>query len=180
MNLIHIVAHDQNRLIGVDNKIPWRLKDDLKRFKKLTMGCPMIMGRKTFDSLPGILPGRLHVVLTRKDVFNYNNEDFTINDSGITIIEPDKLCVFKNAEDVLAYFSQEPTVFVIGGGQIYKLFFKSLTHAYVTEVARKIPLKKGQALALCPDYSNLKASESSLVFDGEGFLSHKYIDYEKE
>ncbi|UVO55356.1 dihydrofolate reductase [Sphingomonas sp. SUN039] len=60
-----IVARAENGVIGRDGKLPWHLPADLKRFKALTMGKPMIMGRKTFESLPGLLPGRRHIVLTR-------------------------------------------------------------------------------------------------------------------
>lgn len=64
MSLSIIVAKASNNAIGKDNALLWHLSDDLKRFKKLTMGHPIIMGRKTFESLPGVLPGRVHYVLT--------------------------------------------------------------------------------------------------------------------
>jgi len=60
-----IVARAQNGIIGRDGKLPWHLPADLKRFKALTMGTAMLMGRRTFESLPGLLPGRRHIVLTR-------------------------------------------------------------------------------------------------------------------
>src|SRR5438309_11869253 len=60
-----IVARAQNAVIGRDGKLPWHIPADLKRFKALTMGSAMVMGRKTFESLPGLLPGRRHIVLTR-------------------------------------------------------------------------------------------------------------------
>ncbi len=60
-----IAAMASNRAIGIDNKLPWRLPADLQHFKSLTMGKPMIMGRKTWESLPGLLPGRPHIVITR-------------------------------------------------------------------------------------------------------------------
>ena len=59
------VARADNGVIGRDGALPWHLPDDLKRFKAMTMGKPMVMGRKTFESLPGLLPGRRHIVLTR-------------------------------------------------------------------------------------------------------------------
>ena len=62
-----IVARADNGVIGRDGKLPWHLPADLKRFKALTMNKPMIMGRKTFESLPGLLPGRRHIVMTRGD-----------------------------------------------------------------------------------------------------------------
>ena len=60
-----VVARAQNGVIGRDGKLPWHIPADLKRFKALTMGSAMVMGRKTFESLPGLLPGRRHIVLTR-------------------------------------------------------------------------------------------------------------------
>ena len=63
--IILVLARADNGVIGANGKLPWRLPDDLRRFKQLTMGRPMIMGRKTFDSLPGLLAGRRHIVVTR-------------------------------------------------------------------------------------------------------------------
>ncbi|MFN3511114.1 MAG: dihydrofolate reductase, partial [Tsuneonella troitsensis] len=63
--VVAILARAKGGVIGRDGALPWRLPADLKRFKALTMGTPMIMGRKTFESLPGLLPGRRHIVLTR-------------------------------------------------------------------------------------------------------------------
>ena len=65
MEIAIIVAMTPQGLIGKDNQIPWHIPADLQRFKKITMGHPIIMGRKTFESLPGLLPGRQHIVLTR-------------------------------------------------------------------------------------------------------------------
>src|SRR5947209_17469311 len=62
-----VVARAQNGVIGRDGKLPWHLPADLKRFKALTMGSVMVMGRRTFESLPGLLPGRRHIVLTRDE-----------------------------------------------------------------------------------------------------------------
>ena len=66
--LAYIWAEDLNGGIGIDGHLPWHISNDLKRFKKITSGHPMVMGRKTFESLPGILPGRKHIVLTRSDL----------------------------------------------------------------------------------------------------------------
>jgi dihydrofolate reductase len=67
VSLFLIYARAANGCIGRDGALPWHLPADLKRFKALTMGKPMIMGRKTFESLPGLLPGRRHIVLTRRE-----------------------------------------------------------------------------------------------------------------
>ena len=67
--LFLVYARAANGTIGKDGGLPWHIPADLKHFKEVTMGKPMIMGRKTFESLPGILPGRRHIVLTRRDSF---------------------------------------------------------------------------------------------------------------
>jgi dihydrofolate reductase len=69
MTVTIIAAMDRNRLIGRDNKLPWHLPEDLKHFKETTKKKALIMGRKTFESLPGILPGRMHIVVTRNDSY---------------------------------------------------------------------------------------------------------------
>jgi dihydrofolate reductase len=63
--VVLVVARAENGAIGRDGRLPWHLPDDLRHFKRVTMGTPMVMGRRTFDSLPGLLPGRRHVVVTR-------------------------------------------------------------------------------------------------------------------
>ncbi|MBP8235239.1 MAG: dihydrofolate reductase, partial [Rhizorhabdus sp.] len=63
--IVFVLARARNGVIGRDGDLPWRLPADLRRFKALTQGAPMLMGRKTFESLPGLLPGRRHIVLTR-------------------------------------------------------------------------------------------------------------------
>ncbi|OQX49379.1 MAG: dihydrofolate reductase, partial [Candidatus Sedimenticola endophacoides] len=64
-----IAAMAENRVIGIENRLPWRLPADLQHFKALTMGKPMVMGRKTWESLPGLLPGRRHIVVTANPAY---------------------------------------------------------------------------------------------------------------
>ena len=75
MSLFLIYARAANGCIGKDGTLPWHLPADLKRFKALTMDKPMIMGRKTFESLPGLLPGRRHIVLTRRERWDCEGAD---------------------------------------------------------------------------------------------------------
>ena len=70
-----VVARAQNGVIGRGGKLPWHISEDLKRFKALTMGSVMVMGRKTFESLPGLLPGRRHIVLTRDPDWQANGAE---------------------------------------------------------------------------------------------------------
>ena len=99
-----VVARAQNGIIGRGGKLPWHLPADLKRFKALTMGSVMVMGRRTFDSLPGLLPGRRHIVLTR--------------DRNWFAMGAEKA---HSVESALELANEEP-VSVIGGADIFALF----------------------------------------------------------
>lgn len=109
-----IVARADNGVIGRDGKLPWHIPDDLKRFKRLTMGRPMIMGRKTFESLPGLLPGRRHIVLTQSGWRAQGAETVA------------------NAGDALALAGND--AFVIGGAEIFALFEPLADRYELTEV----------------------------------------------
>ncbi|WP_188236088.1 dihydrofolate reductase [Sphingopyxis sp. LK2115] len=112
-----ILARAANGVIGANGRMPWHLPADLRRFKQLTMGRPMIMGRKTFDSLPAVLEGRRHIVLTR---------DPDWQDEGA---EP-----AASVEEALK-LANAPHVMVIGGAEIYRLFLPLADRIELTEVA---------------------------------------------
>ncbi len=99
-----IAAAAENNALGKDNQLVWHLPDDFKRFKKLTSGHHIIMGRKTFDSFPKLLPNRTHVVITRQD--NFRKE-------GVFVVNSLERAIELSADD--------PQPFVIGGGEIYKM-----------------------------------------------------------
>jgi len=111
-----IVAYDINRTIGSDQQIPWRLPADLKHFKKVTMSHPIIMGRKTHESIGRPLPGRRNIVLSR-------DKDYFV--PGCEIVH--------SIDQALAAVNDEDA-FVIGGGQIYRSFLPKVDKIYVTEV----------------------------------------------
>jgi dihydrofolate reductase len=112
-----IVAVAKNNVIGHNNILPWHLPEDLKRFKSLTMGHHIIMGRKTYESLGRLLPGRATVIVTRNT--SYKVEGALIAHS-------------LEAACILAHGDVEP--FVIGGAEIYKEGLKHATKLYITEV----------------------------------------------
>ncbi len=114
--IIMVLAIADNGIIGDDGKLPWHLPADLKHFKAITKGSPMIMGRKTFDSLPGLLPGRHHIVLTRDP--NWSAEGAQ---RASTIEEAIKL-------------ANTPQIFIIGGAQIYRLFENHADKIILTRV----------------------------------------------
>ena len=114
--LFLIYARAANGVIGRDGTLPWHLPADLKRFKSLTMGKPMIMGRKTFESLPGILPGRRHIVLTRR-------HDWTAEGAEIAHSVAEALDLAGDSE-----------VAIIGGAAIFDAFKRRASRAEVTEI----------------------------------------------
>lgn len=115
-----IVARAQNGVIGRDGKLPWHIPADLKRFKALTMGGVMVMGRKTFDSLPGVLPGRRHIVMTRDRSWTAEGAE-----------------VAHNVEEALELAAGEP-VSVIGGADVFALFLPLADRIELTEVLADI------------------------------------------
>jgi dihydrofolate reductase len=111
-----VVARADNGVIGRDGKLPWHLPEDLKRFKALTIGTSMVMGRKTFESLGRLLPRRQHIVLTRDPAWAAPGAD-----------------VAGTVPQALA-LAREPRVSVIGGAEIYRLFLGLADGVELTEV----------------------------------------------
>ena len=112
-----IVAHDKNRVIGYENKMPWHLPGDLQYFKEMTMGKPIIMGRKTFESIGRPLPGRRNIVITRNKQYN--------SDGIETVSSLDEaLMLTKNDEEVM----------IIGGEQIFRLALPLANRLYITQI----------------------------------------------
>ena len=120
-----IVAHSSNRVIGIDGQLPWHIPDDLKYFKAITMGKPIIMGRKTFDSIGKPLPGRLNIIITR-------NTDLTIEECVVVNNLEAAITEAKN------YFKTQDTdqeeIFIIGGAQIFEQSMEFVNKIYITEV----------------------------------------------
>jgi dihydrofolate reductase len=115
--IILVLARAANGVIGSDGGMPWHIPADLRHFKQITKGRPMIMGRKTFDSLPGLLEGRRHIVLTR-------DADW----------EEDGAEVAHSVEEALK-LANGPHVCVIGGAEIYALFLPLADRIELTEIA---------------------------------------------
>lgn len=115
-----IVAMDQDRGIGIANQLPWRLPEDLARFKRLTSGHPMIMGRKTFESIGRVLPNRRHIVITRNPGWKHEGVDTA-----------------GSLEQALSMVEDSEQVFVIGGGQIFAEAMDVAQCIELTEIARR-------------------------------------------
>ncbi|MGB3711615.1 MAG: dihydrofolate reductase [Erythrobacter sp.] len=120
-----IYARAANGAIGQEGGLPWHLPADLKRFKALTIGKPMIMGRKTFESLPGLLPDRRHIVLTRRE--NWNSEGAEV------VRSPDE--ALARARDG----NKTGEIAVVGGAAIYDVFRPLADRIEVTEIHEDYP-----------------------------------------
>jgi dihydrofolate reductase len=120
MILSAIVAVSDNNAIGRDNQLPWHLPEDLKFFKRTTLGKPVLMGRKTFESLGRPLPGRLNIVVSTQK----------------NLVLPEGVLLFHNIDDAVARLEQENTeeAFIIGGGTIYEQTMSLLDRMYITQV----------------------------------------------
>jgi dihydrofolate reductase len=123
VKLALIVAMAENRVIGINNKMPWYLPNDLKYFKAVTMGKPVIMGRKTHESIGKPLPGRTNIVITRDDSFQARGCKIVYSlAEAIKLAE--SICLIDGADEVI----------VMGGAQIYGLALADAERLYLTEV----------------------------------------------
>lgn len=174
MILSAIAAMSRNRVIGKDNKLPWHLPEDFKHFKQKTNGHILIMGRKTFDSLPGALPGRFHLVITRdvqktyeamkdrmkSDVYapeikqTPTNTNFAVVSTISKAIELADEMIQAGHPLYRPEFGNE--VFVAGGGEIYKQSMNQLDRIYLTVIEKDF-----EGTAFFPEYdeSQFKLTE---------------------
>lgn len=167
-NLSIIVAIAQNMAIGKDNNLLWHISDDLKRFKAITSGHPVIMGRNTFDSLPKKpLPKRRNIVLTHNPDFH-----FDVPSTATGTLE-----VAHSIADVLNSVRDEEEVFVMGGANLYRQFLPFVQRLYVTWVYQDF-----EADAFFPtiDRSQFRQiSISERQQDPESGLWFAYADYQR-
>ncbi len=154
-----IVAHDKHRVIGFENKMPWHLPGELQYFKDTTMGKPMIMGRKTFESIGRPLPGRKNIIVTRNK--EYHHEGIEVASSLEEAIE-----IAGNVEEVM----------IIGGEEIFKQSLPIANRLYITQIDNEF---EGDT------YFPIYGEEWSLISCSEPVDSNKgytfrYCIYEKE
>jgi dihydrofolate reductase len=127
MKMSLIVAVSRNGVIGLNNQLPWRLPDDLQYFKSVTMGKPLVMGRKTYDSIGRPLPGRTNIVITRDASWSAPGVNVaTTLDEALLLAR--KACLDSGVDEVM----------VIGGEQIYRMTITVADRLYVTEVDAEI------------------------------------------
>ena len=153
---IHLIwAEDKNGGIGCNGKLPWHIPEDLKNFKSITMDSTIIMGRKTWESLPGKLPGRRNIVMSR-----------SIRDD----IEQ------MNYDEVIS-LSEQQDVFIIGGGEIYILGFDFIDKLYITEIKANI-----EGDTFFPKWDSKKWKEVSRIkhpSDDKHIYEFDYVIYKR-
>ena len=132
MRLSLIVAMAKNRTIGLDGAMPWHIPEDLKFFKRVTMGHPVIMGRKTYQSIGAALPGRTNIVVTR-------NKDFEAADADVVHDLSEAFIKAKATEELWRPDGGREEIFVIGGADIYGQALPEVQRIYMTEVHQELP-----------------------------------------
>jgi len=152
-----IVAMSKNRVIGINNKLPWHIAEDLKRFKKLTSGYSIIMGRKTYESIGKPLPNRKNIIVTKN--LNFQAEGVSVTHSLTEALN----------------LSANNTVFIIGGGQIYQQALPLATHLLITFVDIKID---GDTFFPEIDFSQWQETSHTNAENEEG-LSYSFVDLKR-
>jgi dihydrofolate reductase len=156
--IVLVAAMDKNRAIGRGGALPWHLPDDLKRFKRLTLGKTVLMGRKTFQSIGRPLPGRRNLILTR---------DASFRPEGVELVH--------SVEDALKLDSE---IMVIGGGEVYALTLPLATQMHLTLVDTAI----SDADAFFPPWSSLEWRETLREFhpaDLRHAFAFSFVDLER-
>ena len=155
ISMIAAIA-SENRALGLNGRLIYAISEDLKRFKEITSGHPIIMGRKTFESIGMPLPNRRNIVITR-------DEDYFA----------EEVVIVHSLEEALGLVQNEDEVFIIGGGEIYKEALEMADKLYLTIVEGS-----PEADTYFPDYSDFKkiTFEQSHEFEG---LKYKFLDLER-
>ena len=163
-----IAAIGKNRELGQGNKLIWHISSDLKRFKELTVGYPVIMGRKTFESINRLLPNRTNIIVTR-------DPDFTVEGAIVVSSIEDSIEKAKNIEETRfrqGFGGQE--AFIIGGAQIYALGLPYADKLYLTKIDAEAP----SADAFFPDYSEFKKVVRREKREENG-LKYEFVELER-
>lgn len=161
-NLSIIVAMAENRAIGKDNDLLWHLSADLKRFKKLTTGHPVVMGRKTWESLPKRpLPGRRNIVFSQSEGFAPEGAEVVRSVNGL-------FQVLKGCDD---------EVFVMGGASIYEMLLPFANRLYVTHVYREFDADVYFPVIDMSEFALVNLGEP--MYDEESDLDYAYEEYER-
>ncbi|WP_334116151.1 dihydrofolate reductase [Ligilactobacillus sp.] len=166
--LAYIWAEDSEHHIGINGGLPWHLPNDLAYFKRQTLGHPMIMGKRTFDSFPTLLPGRLHVVLTHSIEFE---KEYADNDQVVVVHDEDDLRKWLEEHD-------SEMTFVIGGASLFEMFKDDVDLLYVTKIKGKFEADTTMP-KLEMDRFALKCEEKGMT-DERNKYQHTFFVYERK
>jgi dihydrofolate reductase len=158
--IILIAAVARNGIIGRDNALPWRLKADLTHFRAVTMGNPVLMGRKTWESLAKPLPGRRNLVLTRQPGYQAQGAE-----------------VFVSLDEALVAIEDAARVFVIGGAEIYRILLQKADILLLSEVAADVA-----GDACFPDFDRTQFRETSRtthIADADNEYTVDFVKYQR-
>jgi len=161
-----VVAMTTQGVIGRDNQLPWKLPGDLKRFKDVTMGRPIVMGRKTFESIGRVLPGRRNIVVTR------DPSGFLSRHGSLPILNGASLEAVADLGALLSSPPSDGENFLIGGGELFGVGLPYARKLYVTWVEKDIP---GDAYFPAWNSEAYRATEIAEYSDP---LPHRFVDYE--
>ena len=161
MKISLIVAMASNRVIGLNNKMPWHLSADLKKFKKITMGSPILMGRKTHESIGKPLPGRTNIIISRNQDYQQNG-CLVFNDLETAL---KKTC--ENAEEI----------FVIGGSDLYEAILPMADTIYLTLINREFPGDTFFPEIDLDDWSEVERED--IKDDPDADFSYSFLKFEK-
>ncbi len=153
-----IVAVSENGVIGCNNALVWNLKDDLKRFKDITSNHTIIVGRKTFEALPFVLPNRKHIVITNNKNYNFEHKDVSITNDLHSLLQKLK--------------NEKEEYFVIGGGTIYEQALPYTNKIYLTEILESF---EGDTFFHFDKAKYTKTYESNIIYNNN--IPFKYINY---
>ena len=156
---IIVAVAGSKRVIGTKGGMPWYIPEELKRFKEITMGHPIIMGRKTHESIGKALPGRTNIVITRD--FSFKAEDVMVVHS------------LEEALRLASFAQGNNEVFIIGGGEIYKETLPMADKLYLTVIDKDI-----EGDTFFPDYSEFKKVVSEESRESDGF-KYKFLELER-
>jgi dihydrofolate reductase len=157
-DILFIVARATNGCIAAGGDVPWKIREDLKRFKAHTIGMPMVMGRKTFESLPGLLPGRRHVVVTRNSGWNAPGAEVAHDEAG-----------------VLALVGQGDFS-VIGGAEIFAMLGHLATRWEITEVHEDT---EGDVFMSLPDPAQWEETARETRPAADGWPACDFVTYRR-
>ena len=167
IRLSMMVAKASNNVIGRDNKLPWYLPNDLKYFKQVTFGKPVIMGRKTWESLKGPLPGRTNIVITRQP-------DYVADGAKVVATLDDAVAM---AENVAFIEGQEEAV-IMGGAEIYSLALPQADRLYLTEVHANV-----EGDTFFPEYDASEwqqIAREDFAAEGPNPYDYSFVVYERQ